>query len=454
MNPIEKEQFNQNRVSSSEGEEGDIVVRNVKDFVQDMQKTKQVKRRSAKSYFDRPDGKLVTKPKDKPKAERIVKKVKPAKVKTAKVKPAKIKPAKTEAFKIIKKNTKPLEFVDDYPLPESYDLTYVTLVARDPHWIYAYWELDHNAIERARSFFGDAFHAAAYTLRLYDVTLVDFNGYNANRFDDYDELFMKNRYINITNDAAAFCAEIGMRAQDGRFFAFSRSNVTSTQREGQSNQTELIWKKVDGLDKQEAFINIDIHKKKIKEKPLNKSNWQFHLKKVPLSTSDINSFYQRKNGSNGIIKQEIIERLRKKLSLTSDEEIIFEDSSVTILSANQPGYKKIYRGSSEILVKEYSGASEGLFVRDVKKAKSAKKEFPFQLEMELIVRGKTIPGAKVFHGQKQIALRNDGSFELKYSLQDGVLPMEFRAFSESEGLGKTIDTSVIRTQTRENDYEI
>ncbi|MBZ0166239.1 MAG: DUF4912 domain-containing protein, partial [Candidatus Omnitrophica bacterium] len=117
-------------------------------------------------------------------------------------------------------------------LPESYYQTYVTLLSKEPYVLYAYWEIDADDVERLREELGSEADQGVYTLRVYDVTLVDFNGINSNYWFDLDELFMKHRYIHVGSDDATYVCEIGMRLPSGRFCSLARSNFIRAQRVG------------------------------------------------------------------------------------------------------------------------------------------------------------------------------------------------------------------------------
>ena len=77
--------------------------------------------------------------------------------------------------------------VDHFELPQNYNQTRMTLLARDPHWLHAYWEVTPDAINNLRQQLGQVFDNARYTLRMHDVTKVAaFNGKNANHSFDIE----------------------------------------------------------------------------------------------------------------------------------------------------------------------------------------------------------------------------------------------------------------------------
>ena len=128
-------------------------------------------RRAAKSYL--------TPPSEKPpaKSKKIKKTKNHRSSKTKKKTPIlKSKEGVQTTVNVTQKVVKP--FIDYDELPQSYCTTQVTLIPRDPYCVYVYWEIDSSVIEELRRQLGADLETATYTLRVYDVTYIDFNGYS------------------------------------------------------------------------------------------------------------------------------------------------------------------------------------------------------------------------------------------------------------------------------------
>ena len=69
-------------------------------------------------------------------------------------------------------------------LVSGYGKDKIVLQVRDPWWIHAYWEVQGSTVERLRNELRDEFHQAKWTLRVYDVSHIIFDGKNAHRFFD------------------------------------------------------------------------------------------------------------------------------------------------------------------------------------------------------------------------------------------------------------------------------
>src|SRR3989338_4454038 len=109
-------------------------------------------------------------------------------------------------------------FVDDTNIPVSYEKTWIALIVKDPHWVYAAWEISQNSLQPFFLQLNDPQYPSQIVLRLYDVTCLEFNGANANYYFDHEVGRSTNSwYINLWTDHASYCAEIGLRAFDGTF---------------------------------------------------------------------------------------------------------------------------------------------------------------------------------------------------------------------------------------------
>ena len=316
-------------------------------------------------------------------------------------------------------------------LPESYYQTYVTLLSKEPYVLYAYWEIAGDDIERLREAIGPEAEQGVYTLRVYDVTLVDFDGTNANYWFDLDELFMNNRYIHVGSDDATYVCEIGMRLPSGEFKSLARSNYIRAQRAGASQRRDVIWKEIEESNQpQNMYVNIRLFNRQLRGRLKPRSNWMKDGSRMILRADDIRAYYQRRVPMMKIFMER----------LSSEEQLSLEK-----LAAGQIGFQQtpdtggvVSRTSERVT---FLGATDQFF------RETDKKEFPFELKMTLTVTGKTEPDADVYLGNKKIELDDKGEFTLTWTLDDGVLPMDFRAWSPKKELGKTIESSVIRTPT-------
>jgi hypothetical protein len=125
-------------------------------------------------------------------------------------------------------------------IPWGYGEDRVSAMARDPSWMFVYWELTDPAIERARAELGAP--EAECHLRIYDTTHRLFDGFNANWFMDVPIYRpANNHYIEVGHAGAVFHVDIGVRSWDGRFAPIARSGAVEMPRESIAAESAAEW---------------------------------------------------------------------------------------------------------------------------------------------------------------------------------------------------------------------
>ncbi len=145
------------------------------------------------------------------------------------------------------------------PLPDSYGSERVVLLARDPHCLFAYWDVSEARRKRVR-------HDAASdnlraVLRAYDVTQVPFDAAPPNRFQDFPvHGDARSVYAYVGKPAACFVAEIGYLRPDGAFFPLARSQPIWTPRTEQPGSAPGRWMTVGWTERRDAgaLVPVDV----------------------------------------------------------------------------------------------------------------------------------------------------------------------------------------------------
>ena len=134
-----------------------------------------------------------------------------------------------------------------FELPEGYSDCRITLLVRDPYWIYSYWELPNWKLDELKSLMGhDQFSRSKKILRVYEVSGINFTGMNANKtFDIHLSGDAKNWYVNIGEPNRSWCIDIGFLTADGKFYVAARSNIISTPRDSMSDEIDEEWITID-----------------------------------------------------------------------------------------------------------------------------------------------------------------------------------------------------------------
>ncbi|HAZ09886.1 MAG: hypothetical protein A2047_01760 [Omnitrophica bacterium GWA2_41_15] len=400
--------------------------------------------------------------------ERVYKNGREAIVKAVKRKAAHRKPsvAVIEPSCAIKEyKSAPNITINEYELPSYNDTTRITLIAKDPFWLYAYWEIAESSIENVKKQLGGNLDGTRFVVRMYDVTYKDFNGFNANHWFDIEVgRYSNNWYISLWNDNVSYCADLGIVHASGRFFPMARSNFVHTPRSNSSNRFEEIWmditheqelsgapmpyNKVEGAACPES---LDFARDKLRRGVQYDTAGRFNYsslskkRKIYLNEADLRAYYSklspllRDRILSRVSRKKIYRYLYSKMSGTEWQDLLY----FRRLHEAKFG-RKIMIGASEFT---YLGGSENLQggASEFAQKPDKKRKFFFEIGTELIVYGRTEPDAEVKLGDKKVDLKPDGTFSMRLALPDGKIPLPFIATSKDK-----IDTRKITTQVERN----
>ncbi|WP_366922815.1 DUF4912 domain-containing protein [Metallumcola ferriviriculae] len=113
---------------------------------------------------------------------------------------------------------------------------HLTVMARDPHWLYAYWDLPENVLEQS---------VEQLILRVYHLT-------DTSQFDpkhtSFDDIRLRretdNYHIKDLQAGESYVLEIGTLSPDGTFQALARSRRVSTPHAGKGYM-DPQWQPID-----------------------------------------------------------------------------------------------------------------------------------------------------------------------------------------------------------------
>ena len=141
------------------------------------------------------------------------------------------------------------------PLPEGYGDNRLVIMARDPFWFFAYWEITHERAEQIRVAHGrDSWDKAVLILRVYDLgestqTPID----SATFFDVSVDKWARQHYVQVPVSGHTYIADLGLRWPDGKFVSLFRSNVIRQPVGHISEQIDSEWMSVGTVSDQKAW---------------------------------------------------------------------------------------------------------------------------------------------------------------------------------------------------------
>jgi hypothetical protein len=109
-----------------------------------------------------------------------------------------------------------------YELPSEYNGSFIKLMAKDPHCLFAYWEISAISIAQFYETFGqELWDKSVPALK---ITNISKNDYFFIQIND----FSKSWYINVSDASCLYMAEIGRRINNAFFVSMAGSNPAST----------------------------------------------------------------------------------------------------------------------------------------------------------------------------------------------------------------------------------
>jgi len=131
---------------------------------------------------------------------------------------------------------------EQFTLPYSYNVTKIVLMMRDPNWAYTYWDIDESKYKEISHLFQSHAGGIKTILRVYDVTDIKFNGFNAHRVFDVDvNIDVKSWYLPVGIPDRDYLVDIGLLTDDGKFILIARSNVMRSPRDSVSDVIDENW---------------------------------------------------------------------------------------------------------------------------------------------------------------------------------------------------------------------
>ncbi|GAE33449.1 DUF4912 domain-containing protein [Halalkalibacter akibai] len=111
-------------------------------------------------------------------------------------------------------------------IPASYDRDEITLLPQSSTVLYTFWELSGTTRELVEHQTRLAWSEIQKQIRIYDCTMVQFDGHNAHRFMDIDIPEMTNNWIvRGLEPNRTYIVDFGIRTRQNTFLSLIRSNA-------------------------------------------------------------------------------------------------------------------------------------------------------------------------------------------------------------------------------------
>ena len=316
-------------------------------------------------------------------------------------------------------------------LPASYQQDTLFLAARDPRWLFSYWDFDwwrHAAAEMrggVRQFFLRVTTAAGAEEALVEI-----------------QPAARNWYVPVAHPATAYVAEIGFFAKTGAWHPVVRSGAATTPPDGVAADAPADFATVPAGLTYEQLRELVREKMEDGESLIaalariaGEGRLEFHAGRAPAWTAEQKRLLAALLGEAltdrvGLGSAEIDQLLRKKLSEKLHSETA-SGLSGRYAESLAPGPTSLFSGI---------GASWSAQPFSVKRERG----FYMHVNAEIIFYGGTHPDATVWIDGKEIRLSPDGTFRYHFTLPDGDFAIPVIARSQDRVEERSATLSFVR----------
>lgn len=333
-------------------------------------------------------------------------------------------------------------------LPESYGTGTILLAARDPHWLYAHWDLSGDQQRRYNGFSRDGH----LIVRIYVDAA---NGKPAAQVHVHPE--SRHWFVHVNRANTRYVAELGYFSAADKWKVIATSDSTLTPPDAVSADTTAEFGTMPTevpMEKLVALVKEAAHESAPLAQAIEQLREQGHPKlpriEMPAQSgtlASVSSGLGRKvSPSRWTPAQE--RALAEVISMDHVRRVWMGSLEITELIRRQYVNELASMAAAELVASAPGvptspmGAIGGISSPVAKPA--SEKGFWFNVNAELIVYGATEPDATVSIGGRKIKLRPDGSFSYRFALPDGNYEMPVVAISADETDGRAAELKFSR----------
>jgi uncharacterized protein len=311
---------------------------------------------------------------------------------------------------------------DEGELPEAYGTKKIFLTARDPHWLYANWDLTQEQQSKLNARSADGH----LVLRIYSNAV---EGHPTYEIHVHPE--SRHWFAHVERAGSSYATELGFYSSIGRWTRVAVSGLTLTPPDAVSTEEEF---EMATIPFEFPFMRLmELVKAAVRENyPLAQAVEELRRRghpELPRSAG---------NGIHWTPQQE--KALSKIVTIDPMRRVWMGSMEITELIRRRLAQEISSMGISSFGVSSFSSPIGGVEKR---------KGFWFNVNAELIIYGATEPDAKVTLAGHEIKLRPDGSFSYRFSLPDGKYDLPAVAISADGTDGRAAELKFSRdTQYR------
>jgi len=283
-------------------------------------------------------------------------------------------------------------------LPEAYGTKKLSLTARDPHWLYAHWDLTREQQAKLNAKSGDSH----LVLRIYADRL---EGHPLYEIHVHPE--SRHWFVHVERAGNSYAAALGYYNSLGRWTRVAVSSATITPPDAAAAEADAEFATIPfefPFAKLMQIIEDAVREHLPLAQAIEELRRHGHPDLPRLAPSSAPSSSARA----WTPQQE--QALAKIISIDDTRRVWMGSLEITELIR-----RRLAREISSLGVSSFGGSSLSSPFGGVEQSKG----FWFNVNAELIIYGATEPDAKVTLGGHEIKLRPDGSFSYRFALPDG-----------------------------------
>ena len=305
-------------------------------------------------------------------------------------------------------------------LPEAYGTRQLLLTARDPHWLYAHWDLTREQQKKYNGLSTDKH----LVLRIFVDEVGDHPFAQVHVHPESTHWF-----VHVAEAGAKYVAELGYYKAGGRWTGISTSSATLTPPDAMSEDTTAQF----------ATIPIDVPFSRLIELAKMAVMESIPLAEVLAQLRASGHHITEQQLANWSPEQELA--LASIISMDRVRRVWMGSLEITELIRRRLQQEISSMGASQFALptSPVGGISSFSSVSSPFGARERRKGFWFMVNAELILYGATEPDATVTIGGRVIKLRPDGTFSYRFALPDGEYELPAVAVSSDKTDGRAAE---------------
>lgn len=308
-------------------------------------------------------------------------------------------------------------------LPEAYGTGRLFVTSRDPHWLYAHWDLTREQQRRCNA---QSLHGHL-VLRMYRGAVA---GKPVSEIHVHPE--SRHWFVHVENAATGYAAELGYVGRDHKWKRVAASAAVVTPPSAVSQDTTIAFVTMP-MDTSFAELQAKVRQEMGVDLPLAQAWEELRQRSQPAETAA--AVTEGVPTGTPEMERTLAEAIRADTSPCA----WMDSLAISELIQGRPA-------------EGISSPGEAAFGMDVGlasggEAPSSPAEgfglgesgFGFNVNAELVIHGATERDATVTTGGWSIALRPDGSFSCRFALPDGQYPLNVTAVSADGTEGRAVE---------------